>query len=128
MASFSAKHSWQCIAPLFVRLGIANDGPFFDRNVTLIFESPNKSRELCLVSLGQSFKVLLMVVVTSFKIRLTTAIIRHRFAVWCTYGYLEITHLIRHFPSSRQSRLLRQLQGGVSVSADESRLSTCLLC
>ena len=71
-----------------VRLGIANDGPFYDRNVTLIFESPNKPRELSLVSLGQSFKVLLMVVITSFKIRLTTAMIRHRFAVWCTYGYL----------------------------------------
>ena len=56
-----------------VRLGIANDGPFYDRNVTLIFESPNKLRELCLVSLGRSFKALLMVVVTSFKIRLTTA-------------------------------------------------------
>ena len=58
-----------------IRLGIANDGPFYDRNVTLIFESPNKPRELCLVSLGRSFKALLMVVVTSFKIRLTTAII-----------------------------------------------------
>ena len=58
-----------------VRLGIANDGPFYDRNVTPIFELPNKPRELCLVSLGQSFKALLMVVVTSFKIRLTTAII-----------------------------------------------------
>ena len=56
-----------------VRLGIANDGSFYDRNVTLIFESPNKPRELCLVSLGRSFKSLLMVVVTSFKIRLTTA-------------------------------------------------------
>ena len=29
-----------------VRLGIANDGPYNDRNVTLIFESPNKPREL----------------------------------------------------------------------------------
>ena len=58
-----------------VRLGIANDGPFYDRNVTLIFESPNKPRELCLMSLGRSFKALLTVVVTSFKIRLTTAII-----------------------------------------------------
>ena len=58
-----------------VRLGISNDRPFYDRNVTLIFKSPNKPRELCLVSLGRSFKVLLMVVVTSFKIRLTTAII-----------------------------------------------------
>ena len=57
------------------RLGIANDGPFYDRNVTLIFESPNKPRELCLVSFGRSFKVLLMVVVTSFKIHLITAII-----------------------------------------------------
>ena len=38
-----------------VRLGIANDGPFYDRNVTLIFESPNKPRELCLVSLGTKF-------------------------------------------------------------------------
>ena len=58
-----------------VRFGIANDGPFYDWNVTLIFESPNKPRKLCLVSLRRSFKVLLMVVVTSFKIRLTTAII-----------------------------------------------------
>ena len=58
-----------------VRLGIANNGPFYDRNVTLIFDSPNKLRELCLVSLGQSFKALLVVVVTSFKIRLITAII-----------------------------------------------------
>ena len=58
-----------------VLLGIANDGPFYDRNVTLIFEWPNKPRELCLVSLRRSFKDLLMVVVTSFKIRLTTAII-----------------------------------------------------
>ena len=58
-----------------VRLGIANDGPFYDRNVTLIFESPNKPRELCLVSFRQSFKALFMVVVTSFKIRLTTTII-----------------------------------------------------
>ena len=58
-----------------VRLGIANDGPFYDRNVTLIFESPNKPRELCLVSFGRSIKALLLVVVTSFKIRLTTAII-----------------------------------------------------
>ena len=33
-----------------VRLGIANDGPFYDRNATLVFESPNKPRELCLVS------------------------------------------------------------------------------
>ena len=40
-----------------VRLGIANDEPFYDRNVTLIFESPNKLRELCLVSLGRRFKV-----------------------------------------------------------------------
>ena len=58
-----------------VRLGIANDRPFYDRNVTLIFKSPNKPRELCLVSLGRSFKALLMDLVTSFKIRLTTAII-----------------------------------------------------
>ena len=58
-----------------VGLGIANDGLFYDWNVTLIFESPNKLRELCLVSLGRSFKALLMVVITSFKIRLTTAII-----------------------------------------------------
>ena len=58
-----------------VRLGVANNGPFYDRNVTLIFESLNKPREFCLVFLGQSFKALLMVVVTSFKIRLTTAII-----------------------------------------------------
>ena len=65
-----------------VRLGIANDGPFYDRNVTLIFESPNKPRELCLVSLGRSVKALLVVVVTSFKIRPTTVIILHRFAVW----------------------------------------------
>ena len=35
---------------------------------------------------------------------------------------LQITHLVRHFPSREQSRLLRQLQGGVLVSADESRL------
>ena len=58
-----------------VWLGLANDGPFYDRNVTLIFKSPNKPRELCLVSLGRSFKAFLMVAVTSFKIRLTTAII-----------------------------------------------------
>ena len=58
-----------------VRLGIANAAPFYDRNVTLIFESPNKPRELCLVSLERSFKALLMVVVTSFKIRLTKAIV-----------------------------------------------------
>ena len=58
-----------------VRLGFANDGPFYDRNVILIFESPNKSRELCLVFVGRSFKALPMVVVTSFKTRLTTAII-----------------------------------------------------
>ena len=58
-----------------VRLGIANDGSFYDRNVTLIFESPNKPRELCLVSLGQGIKTLIMVVVMSFKICLTTAII-----------------------------------------------------
>ena len=56
-----------------LRLGIANDGPFYDRNVTLIFESPNKPRELYLVSFEQSFKALRMVVVTSFKISLTTA-------------------------------------------------------
>ena len=48
-----------------VQLGIANHGSFYYRNVTLIFELPNKLRELCLVSLGQSFKALLMVVVTS---------------------------------------------------------------
>ena len=42
-----------------VRLGIANDGPFYDRNVTLIFESLNKPRELCLVSLERSFKACL---------------------------------------------------------------------
>ena len=55
-----------------VRFSFANDRPFYDRNVTLTFESPNK---LCLVSLGRTFKALLMVVVTSFKNRLTTAII-----------------------------------------------------
>ena len=32
---------------------------------------------------------------------------------------LKITHLVRHFPSSGQSCLLRQLQGGVSVFAYE---------
>ena len=53
----------------------ANDGPFYDRNVTLMFESPNKPRELCLVSLGRSFKTLLMVVVTGFKIRFIPTII-----------------------------------------------------
>ena len=42
-----------------VRLGFANDRPFYDRNVTLIFESPNKLREHCLVSLGQSLKLCL---------------------------------------------------------------------
>ena len=39
-----------------VRLGIANDGPFYDRNVTLIFESPNKPRELCPVPIFVSHR------------------------------------------------------------------------
>ena len=56
-----------------VRLGVANDGSFYDRNVILILKSPNKPKEL--VFLGRSFEALLMVVVTSFKIRLTTTII-----------------------------------------------------
>ena len=59
------------LLPLIV--GLCKKCPI--HNVTLIFESPNKPRKLCLVSFGQSFKALLMVVVTSFKISLTTAII-----------------------------------------------------
>ena len=42
-----------------VRFGFANDGPFYDRNVTHIFESPKKFRKLCLMSLGRSLKLCL---------------------------------------------------------------------
>ena len=41
MASFFCQAQLAARCAAAVRFGFANDGPFYDRNVTLIFESPS---------------------------------------------------------------------------------------
>lgn len=62
------------------------DWPFYDWTVSCVLEIPYQLRKLSLVSLWRVFKALNVVVITSFKIRFTAAIICHCLAIWYRYG------------------------------------------